>query len=123
MLKLKYSTFTRFDKAWCGHTQVPAFLLFQISGYEKTSVTLALFRFFLSVCLIAELIGYFLITLGLSTSRPVWIFICGVVLKIGGALVGAFFQNRSGTFLSLELQKYLKSLRSHSLEIRSLPTR
>ena len=70
-------------------------------------------------CFCIEIWGYFFITLGLSAYRPLWIFFTGIVLKIGGAIIGAFFQNKSGTFLSLELQKYLKRLSTHSLEIQS----
>ena len=121
-MKLNYSTLINFDKIWCGHNQIPASLLLQLSGEEKSSATLAFFRFFLSVFLGAELIGYFMITLGLYASRPIWVFFCGVVLKIGGELLSAFFQNRSGTFLSLELQKYLKNLSTHAVEIRSFLT-
>lgn len=121
-VKLKHSTLVKFDTIWCGHNQVPASLLLGVSGEEKSSRTLASFRFFLSVFLFVELIGYFMITLGLASSRPVGIFISGVILKIAGELLSAFFQNRSGAFLSLELQKYLKSLNTHALEIRSILT-
>lgn len=104
-MKLHCSTLINFDRIWCGHHQVPASLLFEVSGEEKPSTTLAFFRFFLFLFLLTELVGYFMITLGLYSLRPMWIFFCGVILKIGGELLSSFFQNRSGTFLSLELQK------------------
>jgi energy-coupling factor transporter ATP-binding protein EcfA2 len=119
-VNLKYSALVNFDKVWCGYNQVPASLLFQISGEKQSSLKLASFRFFLSIFLIAELVGYFLITFGLAPSRQLEFFICGVIFKIVGEVCSAFFQNRSGTFLSIELQKYLKSLKTHAVEIRSL---
>lgn len=121
-MQLKQSLLTYLDKLWCGNCQVPASLLFEVSDDTKTTTILASFRLSLGLCLFAELLGYFFITLGLSASRPIWTFITGVILKISGGLIGAFFQNKSGTFLSLELQKYLKKLSSHSLEIRSFLT-
>lgn len=118
-MKLKKSIIINFDKAWCGKTQVPASLLFEVSGHEESLSTLASFRFLLAFFLFAELLGYFFITLGFSAFRPIWIFLIGMILKIGGALISALFQNKSGIFLSLELQKYLKRLSTHSVEIRS----
>ncbi len=118
-MHLKKSIIVEFDKKWCRDIQVPASLLFELSGNKKTSITLASFRFFVALFLLAELLGYFFITLGFSASSSIWIFLAGIILKIGGTIVSAFFQNKSGIFLSLELQKYLKRLNTHSLEIRS----
>ncbi|MBS0621586.1 MAG: ATP-binding cassette domain-containing protein [Verrucomicrobia bacterium] len=116
------STLFKFDQIWCGNHQIPASLLSEVSENEKFPITLALFRCFLSIAVIGELVGYFFITFGFASHRPVWMFLLGVILKIGCALTGAFFQNKSGAFLSLELQKYLDRLKTHTLEIRSFLT-
>ena len=116
---MKQSFLIYFDKKWCGNNQVPASLLSAISDNEKTPKTLAFFRLISAISLLVELFGYFFITIGLSNSEPVWICLFGIFLRIGGGLVGALFQNKAGIFLSLELQKYLKKLNTHSLEIRS----
>jgi hypothetical protein len=108
-----------FDKAWCGNNQVSASLLSDLSEENTQAKTIAIFRFFLAFSLIVELFGYFLITFGFSFQRPIWFFFSGVVLKMGGVLFGAFFQNKAGTSLSLELQKNLKKLSTHALEIKS----
>lgn len=118
-MKFKRPLLIKFDKIWCGKTQIPASLLVQVSELEENLFTLASFRLFLVLFLLAELTGYFFITLGLSAYRYIWIFLIGIALKTGGGLACAFFQNKSGIFLSLELQKYLKKLSTHSTEIRS----
>ncbi len=118
-MHLKKSALINFDEKWCGHTQVPASLLFKIIEDEKTIKKLASLRLFLAFCLFSELFGYFFITLGFSASQPISLFFLGVCLMIGGASLSAFFQNKSGSFLSLELQKYLEKIVSYSLEINS----
>ncbi len=117
---MKKSILFKFDTSWCGNHQVPAFLLFKISGQSRLAQTLARLRSYLALSLIGELLGYFLITLGLLAHRPLWIFLTGIVLKTSGELIGAFLQNKSGTFLSIELQKYLIKVSTHSNEIRSI---
>jgi ABC-type multidrug transport system ATPase subunit len=119
-MKLKKSTLLKFDTSWCGNHQVPASLLLKVSGQSSLAQSLARLRSYLAVSLVGELLGYFLITLGLLTHRPLWIFLTGIVLKTGGELIGAFLQNKSGTFLSIELQKYLRKVSTHSIEIRSI---
>jgi len=119
---LKKSILLKFDQKWCGINQVPAALFLKIAENEKNSKKLATFRFLLALCLLAELLGFFLITLGLSTYWPIGIFFSGIALSIGGAMLAAFFQNKSGAFLSINFQKYITSLKTHSLEIKSFLT-
>jgi ABC-type multidrug transport system ATPase subunit len=117
---VRSSSFIQFDKRWCGNHQIPASLLLNVSSDTRQAHSLAYLRFYLAICLVGELLGYFFITLGLLTYRPLWIFFTGIILKTTGELTGAFFQNKSGTFLSIELQKYLKKIHAHSVEIRSI---
>ena len=109
----------RFDRAWCGKHQVSASLLSKLADDSPTTFRIASFRFFLSLVLVAELFGLFLITFGLSFQRSMIFFIAGIVLRIGGALLGSFLQNKTGVLLSLEFQKYLNSLGRHFLEVKS----
>lgn len=119
---MKQSILIDFDEKWCGKNQVSASLLSAVSDNDKIPRILAFFRLILALSLFVELFGYFFITVGLSGSRPIWICLFGIFLRIGGGLVGALFQNKAGICLSLELQKYLKKLSTHSLEIRSFLT-
>lgn len=117
-MKFNRSILLAFDEKWCGSYQVPASLIFKVAGGRE--YRLASLRLCLAGSLIGELVGYFLITLGLLSYWPVWVFLCGICLKISGELASAFFQNKSGTLLSIELYKYLKRLSMHSVEIHSL---
>ena len=71
---MKSSSLIQFDKRWCGNHQIPASLLLNVSGDIGLTRSLACLRFYLAICLLGELFGYFLITLGLFTYRPRWIF-------------------------------------------------
>jgi len=120
VVKLNFFSLISFDKLWSGNHQVPTSLLIEISGERNSERKLALFRFFLMLSIVAELFGYFFITFGLSLQTTSLLFFLGIFLKIGGTLVGSFFQNKAGIFLSLKLQSYLKQLKSCSLEVHSL---
>lgn len=116
---LNKNIFLSIDRIWCGKYQVQAGLLHQLSDENQNPSKLAIYRTSVVTCLIAELLGYFFITLGLSSSENVYPFILGILLMISGTTLGAFFQNKSGIYLSIFIQNQLQKLKKHTLEINA----
>lgn len=110
----------RFDRWWSGETQIPLFLLSQIGATEGVSRSLFRLRWGAALATFIEIIGYFLVTLGLFPGHSASWFLLGVLFKIGGDLVGSFLQNRSGILLSQEFRTFLSLLTRHSQEIVGL---
>ena len=109
-----------FDSLWCGKTQLPASLLLKLSDRKKIPAQLALFRFYIALCVFLQILGTFLITVGLFSSKPIELLIAGICLKVFGGLCSSFFQNRAGVLCSLEIQDSLKNLKTHAQEISGL---
>lgn len=114
------SIFNTFDLFWCGSTQLPASLILQITDRKQVFKKLIFLRIFVAFCFFLEIVGLFLITLGLFSQDSSSLLILGIGMKIFGGLFCAQMQNRAGVILSLELQESLKSFRTHFQEISSL---
>lgn len=107
------------DRIWCSNTQLPASLLYELTSDKNSSIQLAYLRLKTSLCVLLELLGLFLMTLGFFSSESLGMLIAGMLLKITGGLGGAYFLNCSGVLLSLELQECLKYLKMSGREIHA----
>lgn len=107
------------DRIWCSDTQMSASLLYELTSNKKSALKLSHLRLNTTLCVFLELFGLFLMTLGFFSSNYLVLLIVGVFLKIIGSLGSALFLNRSGVFLSLELQECLKYLKMSGREIHS----
>lgn len=111
--------FITLDKVWCGKAQLPASYLFLLTNCLKKTQELSLLRLGCLIALISELLGYFFITWGLAAPTVSFIFILGMLLKVGGGLVSSLLQNMSGSLWSLELHETLKEIKPFNHEINS----
>lgn len=111
----------RIDSFFCSQTQLPSTLLSNIS-HKTTANYVARLRSYTLLGILLEIIGYFLITFSFFHSQSLWTLSGGISLKIIGAMVSSKCQNLSGVTWSLELQNYLKNLKTHGQEIQSILT-
>jgi ABC-type cobalamin/Fe3+-siderophores transport system ATPase subunit len=110
----------RADRLWCNEAQVPAAFLVQIGAKESVAFGIARLRVGSALATAFEILGYFLITLGLFPGYSLWWLSLGVVSKLGGGLTGSVLQNKSGIVWSCELQRFLSRLTAHSQEVGAL---
>src|SRR4051812_12619407 len=117
---MKGSFGQRIDEYWCGNTQIPAKYLGYFSEKNPLTNKMAKIRCLCILALLIELVSYVFIILGLSDYSLIFLFICGVFLKVIGGLGSSVLQNLSGSIWSLELRDYLAHLKSHSNEVNSI---
>lgn len=113
------SFYFNLDRLFCGHTQIPATLLINISDTVK-ALSVARLRCYTLLLLFVELVSYFFITYSFYQIESIIIFSSAVFCKVFATIYSSKCQNESGVIWSLELQNYLKHLRTHSQEIQAI---
>lgn len=122
MKNILESLFFRIDLFWCSNTQLPAALLIDLSEDTSSARQVSRLRSYAAIGVFFEFIGYFLITMGFYPTNTTWFLVTGITIKVIGAIIGSRSQNQSGTIWCLELQHYLKCLKTHAQEIQAILT-
>ncbi len=108
----------RLDERWCGQSMLPVRFLLPFLLDESPAFQIILFRGATILFTGLEVLGTFVVTLGLLPWTSIgWLWF-GAVLKIGGIAAATISQNEAGNLWLLQLNQALKRLRTHGAEIR-----